>query len=111
MDILTGLMGFTKLQEFQSVHKRWVEASLQVNESKRESHWTESLAVGSKSFIEELKMKLGFKAKGRSITGSNGDYQLRENVSGFGKTSMPGIEPVAGADVEMTNTFFWDEIS
>jgi putative transposase len=101
-------MGFTKLQEFQSVHKRWVEASLRVNESKRESHWTESLAVGSKSFIEELKMRLGFKAKGRSITGSNGEYRLRENISSFGKTSMFGFEPVAGAVVEMANTFFWD---
>jgi hypothetical protein len=108
--MLVKLMGFTELHEFQSAHQRWVEASLHMDESKRESHWTESLAVGSKTYIEKIKTGLGFKAKGRSITGSNGDYRLRENVSHFGSTSMPGFESVAGADVEMTNTFFWDEI-
>jgi len=111
LDSLTRLMGFTELLEFQSVHKKWVKASLQINESKRERYWTESLAVGSKSFIEELKTKLGFKAKGRTVTGSDGHYRLRENVASFGNSSLSGIEPVTGADVQMTNTFFWDDIS
>ena len=51
----------------------------------------------------------GFKAKGKSITESKGHYQLRENVFNFGKTSTNGFEPAAGADAEMTNTFFWDD--
>jgi len=71
LDILASLMGFTDLQAFQSAHKRWVEASLQVDESKRESHWTESIAVGSRLFIEKVKTTLGFKAKSGSITGSD----------------------------------------
>jgi len=103
LDNLVSLMGFTDLPELQAAHKRWVEASLQVNESKRESHWTESIAAGSKSFVE--------KVKGRSIKGSDGHYRLRENVSNFGITSSHGFEPISGADVEMPNTFFWDEIS
>jgi hypothetical protein len=36
--------------DFQSVNKRKIEASLQVDEPERESHWTESIAVCSKSF-------------------------------------------------------------
>jgi REP element-mobilizing transposase RayT len=111
LDMLTKLMGFTEFPEFQSAHKKWVEASLQVNASKRESYWTESLAVGSKSFIEELKERLGFKAKGRTVTGSDGLYRLRENVASFGNSSLSGIESAAEADVQMTNTFFWDDIS
>ena len=51
------------------------------------------------------------KAKGKSITGSKGHYQLREDVSNFGKTSTNGFEPAAGSDAEMTNTFFWDDKS
>ena len=85
---LEGLMGFTDLHDFQLAHKNWVEASLQVDESKRESQWTKSLAVGSKTFIEKVKTGSGFKAKGRSITGSNGDYRLREKISHFGSTSL-----------------------
>ena len=111
LDNLVGLMGFADLHHFQLAHKSWIEASLLVDESKRESQWSESLAVGGKTFIEKVRTGLGSKAKGRSITGSNGDYRLRENVSHFGNTPMPGFEPVAGADGEMTNTFFWDEIS
>jgi putative transposase len=111
LDNLLDLMGFTDLHNFQLAHKSWVEAYLQMDESKRESQWTKSLAVGSETFIEKVKTALGFKAKGRSITGSNGNYRLQENVSHFGNASMPGFEPVAGADVEMTNTFFWDKIS
>ena len=111
LDNLVGLMGFADLHNFQLAHKNWIEASLQMDESKRESQLTESLAVGSKTFIEKVKSDLEFKAKGRSITGSNGVYRFRENDSHFGNTSIPGFEPVAGADSEITNTFFWDEIS
>ena len=91
--------------------KRRGEASLKVGETKRESHWTESFAVGSKSFIEKVKVSSGFKAKGRSITGSDGHHRLRENVSNFGNNSLRGFEPASGADVEMTNTFFWGDVS
>ena len=111
LDILVSLTGFTDLQAFQSAHKRWVEASLQVDESKRESYWTESIAVGSRLFIENVKTTLGFRAKSRSITGSDEFYRLRENISTFGNTSKQGFEPVAGADIDVTNTFFWDEKS
>ena len=111
LDCLVRLMGFTDLQDFQAAHKRWIEASLQGDEPERESHWTESIAVGSKSFTENVKKILGFKAKGKSITGSKGHYQLREDVSNFGKTSTNGFEPAAGSDAEITNTFFWDDKS
>lgn len=111
LDSLVRLMGFTDLQSFQSAHKRWVEASLQVGEFGRESHFTESIAVGSQSFIEKVKKSLGFMAIGRSITGSNKHYQLRENVIKFGNSPSDGLNTVAGPDSEYTNTFLWDEKS
>jgi len=108
LDCLGKLMGFTDLHNFQSVHKRWVETSLQVDEPERKSHWTESIAVGGISFIENVKNSLGFKAKGRSVTDSKGHYQLREGVSAFGNPSLPGLGSVAGSDAEIINTFFLD---
>jgi putative transposase len=103
LDSLVRLMGFTDLQSFQSAHKRWVEASLQVGEFGRESHFTESIAVGSQSFIGKVTKSLGFKAIGRSITGSNKHYQLRENVTKFGNSASDGLNTVAGPDSEYTN--------
>jgi putative transposase len=69
-------VGFTDLQDFQSAHKRWIETSLQVGEPERESHWNESIAVGSKSFTENVKKSLGFKAKGKSISEMELDYRI-----------------------------------
>ncbi len=109
MDSLVKLMGFTDARELQSAHKRWIEASLQVDKPERENPWTESIAVGSKLFVEEVRTSLGFKAKHRTITGSKDRYQLKENVSGFDKTPLHGFGLVSGAEADMINTFFWDK--
>jgi putative transposase len=110
LDSLVSLLGFTELKDLQLAHKRWIEASLQVQESGRESHWTESIASGSKSFIEEVKKCLGFKAKSRSITGRKGHYQLREDVSHFGNASLHGPEPATKSDTGRANAFLWKDI-
>jgi putative transposase len=111
LDSLLRLLGCTDLQDLHSAHKSWIEASLQQNKPVRENYWTESIAVGSKAFIEEVKKSLGFKAKGRSIADSNDQYHLREDVSNFGDTPSAGIEPSAGVEVGTSNTFSWQEIS
>ena len=77
LDSLVRLMGFT---DFQSAHKRWIEASLQVDELERKSHWTESIAVGSKSFIEKIKRALDSKQKA-------GPSQAARGIISLGKMS------------------------
>jgi len=52
--------------------------------SERQSDWSQSIAVGNQSFIEKVKNRLGFKAKGKTITSNDDHYQLRENISDFG---------------------------
>ncbi len=111
IDRLTKLLGFTNLHDFQSAHKRWVEASLTVGKSERESEWTESIAVGGRSFVEKVKENLGFRAKDRTITGNKDQYQLREKVSDFDNTSIQGSESDAGQHVVMDNSFFWNNKS
>jgi len=63
MDSLVKLMGFTDARELQSAHKRWIEASLQVDKYARENQWTESIAVGSKLFVENVKKKPRIQSK------------------------------------------------
>jgi REP element-mobilizing transposase RayT len=109
LDRLVMLMGFTNLKDFQLAHKRWIEASLSAGDLERESLWTESLAVGSKSFIAKTKKRLGIKARGRAIRGGKQHYQLREQILDFGQSSLKGSEAVSWGNVEAINTFFWDE--
>ncbi len=112
LDSLVRLMGFANLNDFQLAHKKWIEASLSTaGASERKSDWSHSIAVGSQSFIEKVKKNLGFKAKGKSITGSNEHYQLRENVTKFGNSPSGGLYTVEGPDSGFTNTSLWDEKS
>ena len=111
LDSLVSLTGCRDLPHLQAVHKRWIKASLQADERKRESHWTESIATGSKSFVEEVKQGLGFRAKGKSITSGKDHYQLREDVAKFDNTSLARFGPVDISEASMVNTFLWRDIS
>ena len=84
---------------------------MQQGAPERESHWTESNASGSKSFIEEVKNSLKFKAKGKSITDSKDRFQLRKNVLPFDASTSQAVEATQGSDAGPTNTFDWREIS
>ena len=77
---LTKLAGFKHYEELQKVHKEMIEESLINKDIARQTQWTESVAVGSKSFMEKIKEKMGIKAKGRQIIKANDDeaFQLRE---------------------------------
>ena len=45
--------------------RRWVEVSVSSGENTRASEWTQSIAVGSKDFVESTKLRLGIHAQGR----------------------------------------------
>jgi len=45
---------------------------------KPESLWTESIAVGSKEFIEDIKIKMGSKAKGCQVRETDEKWGLCE---------------------------------
>ncbi len=111
LDSLVRLMGIANLNDFQSAHKKWIEASLSAGGSERQGDWSQSIAVGSQSFIEKVKNHLGFKAKGKTITGNDEHYQLRENISDFGYASMQGFGYDTGADDAKLNGFFWQDYS
>ncbi|MCP4622104.1 MAG: hypothetical protein GY850_01065 [bacterium] len=50
-------------------------------EAKRESRWTESIAVGDRAFIERIKNVMGAIAKGRCLQPGIGAFELRETQS------------------------------
>jgi hypothetical protein len=56
-----------------------------VAEQIRESWWTESVAVGSRKFVETLKAKLRIRAKGRGIAGK----QFGKNVGWVERFAKP----------------------
>ena len=50
----------------------------------RDDRWSESIAVGSLTFIEKVKSELGSRATHRDVVEAEGTYALRESVEAYG---------------------------
>jgi putative transposase len=77
-DRLMGLLGFENYDDLKDAHYKWVDCAMQADSSGKENKWTQSIAVGSKTFIEKMKESLGFRAKGRKIICADDTFELRE---------------------------------
>jgi putative transposase len=61
---------------------------LKNNQLKRQAHWTQSIAVGDKSFIESVQEGLKNQIRGRSVIEvESGAYELREEQSSYNELS------------------------
>ncbi len=72
------LLGFENYEDLKDAHYKWVGSAIQTVNSDKENKWTQSIAVGSKSFVEKMKEALGDSATGRQIICANDTCELRE---------------------------------
>ena len=71
-------------EQLQKEHRKWVEESIHHNGlDTREPEWTESIAVGSKTFIDGIREKLRPGPRGRKIRETSGHYELREQEAAY----------------------------
>ena len=103
---LRTLAGFESQDRFRSAHQRWVYDALMDGGNKRESLWTESIAVGSEQFVERVKERLCIKAKGRKIVEKENVFHLREHaipyMANFGTKNY---------DIGGENSYFFNDSS
>jgi len=99
-------LNFRGMDDLAEVYRGWVEESLSRDDHYRDGKWTESVAVGSASFVTETKDKLGIKVKGRQVTEVNGSYGLREPPAPY-----RGILGHEHEGLKLENTYFWDDNS
>jgi len=57
-DRLMDLLGFDNYDDLKDAHSRWVDSEMQNDNRNKENKWTQSIAVGSKTFIEKMKEAL-----------------------------------------------------
>ena len=96
-----SLMGLLQIQtkaDLKAAHRKWIETALKKSKMVRESKWTQSIAVGDKPFLEQVKERLGIRAKGRKIHESGDGYQLSERQALYGDWH----------DADTENTFDWN---
>jgi hypothetical protein len=101
--VYMDLLAIPSLDILQKSHRTWVEESLRVERSTRDSKWSESIAVGDKGFVARVKKLLGLRAKGRKIKGSPSECQLRETQSPYSTISAGESSPLSSQ-----NLHFWE---
>ncbi len=99
---LRHLLGMNSHDQLKDAHRAWVEEALSKTNG-RERAWTESIAVGSRHFVEETKLRLGSRASRRTPRKANGVYELREPHSDYGAGFTPQNEVLT-----LENTRFWN---
>jgi REP element-mobilizing transposase RayT len=102
---LSALCGFSNVADFQVGHRQWVGAALQMGSITRDDRWSESVAVGSEQFVEQVKTELGSAVGRRQIAAENKTYSLRE-------PSPPYSHPFEGNNgaLSQNNAYLWDTI-
>jgi putative transposase len=102
-DRLRQLIGFDTYEKVKVGHKKWVESGLRDGMNMRDDCWTRSVAVGSKEFIDNVKMVMGIAARGRARIEAGDAYQLREDSVSYG--GHLGTEKI---EIVPENTYTWD---
>ena len=54
------LLGFENYNDLKDAHYKWVDSAMQTENSDKENKWTQSIAVGSKPFIEKMKESITY---------------------------------------------------
>ena len=98
-DRLMDLLGFDDYDDLKDAHSRWVDSEMLADNRDKETKWTQSIAVGSRTFIEKMKEPLGFRATGRKVICGNDTFELREAITPYGKAN----------NLDSGNTFLWNQ--
>jgi REP-associated tyrosine transposase len=99
---LRGLLNFESMDDLTSAYRGWIEESLNEDDGLRDGKWTESIAVGSESFVIATKEALGTKGEGRAVIGGDGGFELRESPGAYN-----GILRHENATLRPENEYFW----
>ncbi len=80
---LAGLLA-VPTDRLAGVHTDWIESALASGHNAREPKWSEAIAVGRRSFVEDVQRSLGVQARYRRIAEEDGASVLRDAVATYG---------------------------
>ncbi|MHC5074737.1 MAG: hypothetical protein ACYTFE_07910, partial [Planctomycetota bacterium] len=95
--------GAPSYDQLKTSHRGWIDDYLGDGLKNRQDEWTESIAVGNRSFIEKLKALLGFRGKGRKVKEGGEGYQLRESPAPYKALFVAEKD-----DIAPENTYLWN---
>ena len=99
---LMALMNIREIDEFRETYRNWLDAAIMKGDIKKQSQWTEGIAVGDKVYVEKVKDQMGYKAIGRKVVENEDSFVLREQQASYQRNSDRAIR-VQPED----NTIYW----
>ncbi len=99
---LVDLLHISTLDDLRDSHKKWVDETIRAKRLVRDKKWSQSIAIGSKGFVEGIKKMLGIRAKGRRVVESGDGYHLRET-----QVAYMGDFTSENAGLKSQNTYVW----
>jgi REP-associated tyrosine transposase len=81
-EALCSLLGTTD-ENLGALQNEWIEAAVATGRREREPHWSEAVAVGRRSFVEDMKAELGIRAFHRCIEEVDGAAVLRDPTAAY----------------------------
>jgi len=91
---IPGFIWHTDYESIRKAHRGWVEAEVERSGGGRQSHWTESIAVGSSAFVEAIQKRLSLRCLGRRKRPLSGGMELREPVVAYNEFFDPEKEDI-----------------
>jgi hypothetical protein len=79
--VLTDLLAIDELSRFQHIYASLVDEGLNAGNLRRDDRWAESVAVGSKEFIERFQSQSGRVAAHRKPVKDDSGYRLLETAA------------------------------
>ena len=95
-------MNIREIDEFRETYRNWLDAAIMKGDIKKQSQWTEGIAVGDKVYVEKVKDQMGYKAIGRKVVENEDSFVLREQQASYQRNSDGAIR-VQPED----NTIYW----
>lgn len=103
IETLKELLNYRTQTELAEAYRGWIDEAVAKGNRVREARWTQSIAVGSETFVISTKEKLGIRAKGRTVIGSDGSCELREASVPY--SHLFGARNKA---ISAENAFYWN---
>lgn len=83
MPSLCRLLQFDNPQQLLKAREQWIDSQMTTGDLKRESYWTESVAVGNLEYALKMKRALAFNNPGRRARPESGCYAVRDQLGNY----------------------------
>lgn len=104
-DMLKRFLNIEKQDELVKTHQGWIDSQLSAKPT-RQKHYSKSIAVGNKAFVERIYRAMKSQAIGRRMLElpSKG-YQLRETIAKFGDVGSDNLPLTFSNSIPWQQTF------